>query len=104
MKSDKDTIKGFLKLSALERGMGSKEIDQLRRIMPKEGEFFKTLPSNEVGDSYMVIKPLPPESPVPWIGYVIYSDTIVMAETYSKYPTSRQIAKLKKKYDELCQK
>ena len=98
----KDSIKRFLKLSALERGMGSKEIAQLQRVMPKEGDFFKSLPGNEVVDAYMVIKPTPPESPVPWIGYVVYSDTIVMAETYSKYPTSRQIAKLKKKYDELC--
>ena len=104
MESDRDKIKAFLKLSAIERGMSEKEKSQLKRIMPSEGEFFANLPANQVNDVFMVIKPTPPESPIPWIGYVIASNTIVMAEEYSRYPTSRQIAKLKKKYDALCQK
>jgi hypothetical protein len=104
MESDRDKIKAFLNLSATERGMGEKEKTQLKRIMPNEDKFFIDLPSSYVNDVNMFIKPTPPNSPVPWIGYIVMYGGIIMAEEYSRYPTAKQIAKLKKKYDALCQK
>lgn len=102
MESDRDKVKAFLKLIAVERGISKSEQTQLKRSMVGEDTFFAALPSNEVSNVHMYIKSLPPESPFPWIGYIAVGSVIVCAEEYSKYPTARQVKKLKTKYDELC--
>ena len=99
--NSKDKVKRYLKQLSLERGITHSEIEQLRRIMPKENGFLESLSDND--DVHLLIKPkTSPDGG--WMGYVVFSNTIIIADEYSKYPTARQIKRLKTVYDSLCSK